>query len=254
MMTVNFSVVWVENYDFKNYVHLSSHPRRDDLYYPTWCGYDLSVKKFCVRCYSIPKWMIPSYYLPASFDVLDLEYTSPTGIGKVIKRSINTPVEYISVVHIKGYLSSIPSNLGDFEKIGYIDFSFNQINKIEHIEHLHFLDTLVLKGILISCFAICALTAFKFRQELFIVYREMPHFTRHRKIRVIPEIIMNSVYISFDNDDRQLLNWVTCVLVPLLESRSFKVFIFMRDSYAGESYEDEIRKLISKSNNYNHSE
>ncbi|CAG2230867.1 unnamed protein product [Mytilus edulis] len=99
-------------------------------------------------------------------------------------------------------------------------------------------------GILISLVVIFAFTGYNFYIEIYILWRR---FLRKVSRPVSRNSFQYDIYISCNEDDDGLRNWISCELLSHLNDRGLKSFLPYRDCQPGRPREEEIIDSISKS-------
>ncbi|CAC5367112.1 unnamed protein product [Mytilus coruscus] len=99
-------------------------------------------------------------------------------------------------------------------------------------------------GILITLVVIFAFTGCNFYIEIYILWRR---FLRKVSRPVSRNSFQYDIYISCNEDDDGLRNWISCELLPNLYDRGLKSFLPYRDCQPGMPREEEIIDTVSKS-------
>ncbi|XP_052073867.1 toll-like receptor 13 [Mytilus californianus] len=99
-------------------------------------------------------------------------------------------------------------------------------------------------GIIVSLVVIFAFAGYNFYVEIYILWRR---FLRKISRPVSRNSFQYDIYISCNEDDDGLRNWISYELLPHLNDRGLKSFLPYRDCQPGRPREEEVIDILSKS-------
>lgn len=85
-------------------------------------------------------------------------------------------------------------------------------------------------AILSTLLLILGFLTYSYRYEILVLYLRARRTDRNK---ISPEFKYDA-YVSLDDDDDKVSNWVTMVLLPYLEEKGYKVFVHYRDMELGD--------------------
>lgn len=106
----------------------------------------------------------------------------------------------------------------------------------------------LLLGSLLVAALVISFIIFNLRFETYVLGRTL--YKRVKSVNVDSDKYSYDVYISCDDDDDALRQWLTSYLVPHLDRKGYRVYLPFRDNELGRPREEEIIEIVPRCLNY----